>query len=103
MALLCEPAVLLADEPTTALDVTVQAQVLDLLGDLAARAGTAVLFVTHDLGVLARIADRVAVLEQGRVVEQAPVTALFDAPAHEVTRRLLAASRELGVPARVDA
>jgi ABC-type dipeptide/oligopeptide/nickel transport system ATPase component len=74
--------------------------VLDLLATLAARSGTAVLFVTHDLGVLAQVADHVAVLAQGRVVEQAPVATLYDAPAHDVTRRLLAASRELGVPPR---
>jgi ABC-type dipeptide/oligopeptide/nickel transport system ATPase component len=98
MALLCEPAVLLADEPTTALDVTVQAQVLALLTELTARLGTAILFVSHDLGVLASIADRIAVMEQGRIVESAPSATLFDAPTHPATRRLLEAARELALP-----
>ena len=73
MALACEPAVLLADEPTTALDVTIQAQVLGLLADLKERHGMAMLFITHDLGVVAQIADRVAVMYAGQIVEQAPV------------------------------
>jgi ABC-type dipeptide/oligopeptide/nickel transport system ATPase component len=95
MALLCEPAVLLADEPTTALDVTVQAQILALLAEMTARLGTAVVFVTHDLGVLASVAQRVAVMQAGRIVEQGPIEPLFAAPQHECTRGLLAAAREL--------
>ncbi|MET0291261.1 MAG: ABC transporter ATP-binding protein [Steroidobacteraceae bacterium] len=98
MALLCEPAVLLADEPTTALDVTVQAQVVALLAELTARLGTAIVFVTHDLGVLASIADRVAVMERGRIVEEASAEALYAAPSHATTRELLAAARELALP-----
>jgi ABC-type glutathione transport system ATPase component len=101
MALLCEPAVLLADEPTTALDVTVQAQVVALLAELTARLGTAIVFVTHDLGVLASIADRVAVMDRGRIVEEAAAEKLFAAPAHEATRGLLAAARELALPGDV--
>ena len=98
MALLCEPAVLLADEPTTALDVTVQAQVLALLAELTQRLGTAIVFVTHDLGVLASIADRVAVMDEGRVVEAADASTLFRAPRHDATRRLLDAAREMAIP-----
>ncbi|MBN8930147.1 MAG: ABC transporter ATP-binding protein [Rhodospirillales bacterium] len=91
IALACEPAVLLADEPTTALDVTIQAQVLGLLGDLKDRHGMAMLFITHNLGVLAQIADRVAVMYAGQIVEQAPVGAVFARPAHPYTRALFAA------------
>jgi oligopeptide/dipeptide ABC transporter ATP-binding protein len=88
IALACEPALLLADEPTTALDVTIQAQVLGLLADLKARHGMAMLFITHNLGVVAQIADRVAVMYAGQIVEQAPVDAIFTAPAHPYTRAL---------------
>jgi peptide/nickel transport system ATP-binding protein len=91
MALSCQPKLLIADEPTTALDVTVQAQILDLLIDLRARFGMAVVFITHDLGVLARIADRVAVMYAGRIVEQGPVREIFQQPAHPYTVGLLAA------------
>jgi peptide/nickel transport system ATP-binding protein len=91
MALACEPAVLLADEPTTALDVTIQAQVLGLLADLKQRHGMAMLFITHNLGVVAQIADRVAVMYAGEVVEQAPVRDIFARPAHPYTRALIAA------------
>jgi oligopeptide/dipeptide ABC transporter ATP-binding protein len=91
MALACEPAVLLADEPTTALDVTIQAQVLGLLADLKERHGMAMLFITHNLGVVAQIADRVAVMYAGQIVEQAPVGDVFARPAHPYTRALLAA------------
>ena len=98
MALLCQPAVLLADEPTTALDVTVQAQVLALLVELAGRFGTAIVLVTHDLGVLASVADRIAVMERGRIIEEASAQALFDAPIEPATRGLLAAARELALP-----
>ncbi len=91
MALACEPAVLLADEPTTALDVTIQAQVLGLLADLKDRYGMAMLFITHNLGVVAQIADRVAVMYAGQIVEQAPVAEVFARPAHPYTRALFAA------------
>ena len=91
MALACEPAVLLADEPTTALDVTIQAQVLGLLADLKDRYGMAMLFITHNLGVVAQIADRVAVMYAGQIVEQAPVAEVYARPAHPYTRALFAA------------
>ncbi|KAB1908388.1 ABC transporter ATP-binding protein [Micromonospora tulbaghiae] len=91
MALACEPDLLIADEPTTALDVTTQAQIIELVADLQARLGTAVVWVTHDLGVVAGIADTVAVMYGGRIVEQGPVDAVFDAPTHPYTRALLAA------------
>jgi len=91
LALACEPALLLADEPTTALDVTIQAQVLGLLADLKARHGMAMLFITHNLGVVAQIADGVAVMYAGQVVEQADVHAVFARPAHPYTRALFAA------------
>jgi oligopeptide/dipeptide ABC transporter ATP-binding protein len=88
-ALACRPDLLIADEPTTALDVTIQAQILDLLSDLQAEYGMAVLFITHDLGVVAEQAHRVVVMYAGRVVERAPVAALFDAPAHPYAAALL--------------
>ena len=90
VALAGEPDLLIADEPTTALDVTIQAQILDLLEDLQRDLGMAVLFVTHDLGVVARVANRVVVLYAGRVMERGPVGRIFDAPAHPYTRALLA-------------
>ncbi|OZI65332.1 ABC transporter ATP-binding protein [Bordetella genomosp. 1] len=89
LALACNPSVLIADEPTTALDVTVQAQILDLLRRLQAETGMSILFVTHNLGVVAEIAHRVAVMYAGRVVEDAEVHALFDRPSHPYTRGLL--------------
>jgi oligopeptide transport system ATP-binding protein len=89
MALLCEPKVLLADEPTTALDVTIQAQILELMQRLQQRHGTAILLVTHDLGVVAGMADRVHVMYAGRLVETAPTAALFAAPRHPYTVGLL--------------
>lgn len=95
MALLARPALLLADEPTTALDVTIQAQVLDLISELARESGTAVILVTHDLGVVARMADRVIVLYGGRIMEEAPSEALFANPAHPYTKGLLAATPRL--------
>jgi oligopeptide transport system ATP-binding protein len=98
MALLVRPRLLLADEPTTALDVTIQAQVLDLMAELGRETGTAIVLVTHDLGVVARLCDRVAVLYGGRVMEEAPAETLFDAPAHPYTRGLLAAMPRLDVP-----
>ncbi|WP_137177184.1 ABC transporter ATP-binding protein [Roseomonas sp. AR75] len=98
IALACDPAVLLADEPTTALDVTIQAQVLGLLADLRAKHGTAVLFITHNLGVVAQIADRVAVMYAGEVVEQGPVGAIFADPQHPYTRALFSAIPRLDAP-----
>jgi oligopeptide/dipeptide ABC transporter ATP-binding protein len=91
VALACGPKVLLADEPTTALDVTIQAQVLGLLADLKERHDMAMLFITHNLGVVAQIADRVAVMYAGQIVEQAPVSDIFAHPAHPYTRALFAA------------
>jgi peptide/nickel transport system ATP-binding protein len=88
-ALACRPDLLIADEPTTALDVTIQAQILRLLADLQREFGMAVLFITHDLGVVAEQARRVVVMYAGRVVERAPTTALFDAPAHPYAAALL--------------
>jgi oligopeptide/dipeptide ABC transporter ATP-binding protein len=90
LALSCGPALVIADEPTTALDVTIQAQILDLLRDLKARLGLALLLITHDLGVVAEMADRVAVMYAGRIVEEAPVRDLFRDPRHPYTRGLLA-------------
>jgi peptide/nickel transport system ATP-binding protein len=89
MALMCGPDLIIADEPTTALDVTIQAQILRLIRELQREFGTAVVFVTHDLGVVARIADRVAVMYAGEVVETAPVADLFAHPTHPYTRGLL--------------
>jgi peptide/nickel transport system ATP-binding protein len=91
MALACAPALLIADEPTTALDVTIQAQILELLRELRAATGTAILLITHDLGVVAETADRVAVMYAGRIVEEAPVARLFAAPQHPYTIGLLGA------------
>jgi len=90
MAMMCEPDLIIADEPTTALDVTIQAQILRLIRELQQEFGTAVAFITHDLGVVARIADRVAVMYAGEIVETAPVNALFARPLHPYTRGLLA-------------
>ena len=89
-ALACQPRLLIADEPTTALDVTVQGQILDLLRDLKTRFDLALLLITHDLGVVAQQADRVAVMYAGRIVEEAPVRTLFRTPQHPYTRGLLA-------------
>jgi peptide/nickel transport system ATP-binding protein len=100
MAVACRPRLLIADEPTTALDVTVQAGILDVLRDLRAEIGTAVLLITHDLGVVADIADRVVVMYAGRTIEQADAAALFAAPSHPYTRGLLDAVPN---PARVAA
>ena len=90
MALACEPQLIIADEPTTALDVTVQAQILDLLKDLADRTGSALVLITHDLGVVARYADRVVVMYAGRVVESAPAAELYARPSHPYTQGLMA-------------
>jgi len=91
MALANEPDLLIADEPTTALDVTVQAQILKLLKDLQSRLGMAILFITHDLGIVRKIADRVCVMKQGKIVEQGDVERVFAAPEHPYTRALLGA------------
>jgi microcin C transport system ATP-binding protein len=91
MALANEPDVLIADEPTTALDVTIQAQILDLLADLRDRLGMAMLFITHDLTIVRRIADTVCVMKDGEIVERGPVARLFQAPEHPYTRALMAA------------
>jgi oligopeptide/dipeptide ABC transporter ATP-binding protein len=89
LSLACEPAAVIADEPTTALDATIQAQILELLRDLQVRLGLALLLITHDLGVVAAMADRVAVMYAGRIVEEAPVRPLFAAPKHPYTRGLI--------------
>jgi peptide/nickel transport system ATP-binding protein/oligopeptide transport system ATP-binding protein len=97
MALSCEPALLIADEPTTALDVTIQAQILDLLQDLQRRLGMAILIITHDLGVIAEVADDVLVMYAGQIVESAPVEALFADPQHPYTIGLLGSIPRLDV------
>jgi microcin C transport system ATP-binding protein len=102
MALANEPELLVADEPTTALDVTVQAQILKLLKELQGRLGMAMLFITHDLGIVRRIADRVCVMLKGKVVEHGPVAEIFANPQHDYTKRLLAAEPK-GRPAPVPA
>src|SRR6201995_5556472 len=91
MALANEPDLLIADEPTTALDVTVQAQILTLLAEIRARLGMSLLFITHDLGIVRRIADVVCVMNNGKIVEQGPVEEVFTAPKHAYTRALLSA------------
>ncbi|MHA3977021.1 ABC transporter ATP-binding protein [Halovulum sp. GXIMD14794] len=96
MALACEPRILIADEPTTALDVTIQAQILDLIQELQQETGTSVIFITHDMGVVAEMADDVVVMWKGQTVEAAPVRDLFAAPTHSYTRALLSAVPRLG-------
>ncbi|RVT85913.1 ABC transporter ATP-binding protein [Rhodobacteraceae bacterium CCMM004] len=101
LALCCDPAVIVADEPTTALDVTVQAQILGLIASLQRDLGTALVLITHDLGVVAEIADRVIVMYAGRRVEEASVTDLFDAPLHPYTLGLMGAIPTTGAPDRL--
>jgi len=95
MALLCDPDILIADEPTTALDVTIQAQILQLLRDLQRENGMSIIFITHDFGVIAEICDRVVVMYGGRIIEQAEILELFDHPLHPYTRGLLQAIPKL--------
>jgi oligopeptide/dipeptide ABC transporter ATP-binding protein len=101
MALSCNPKVLIADEPTTALDVTIQAQILDLMRELRERLGTAIILITHDMGVVAENADRVVVMYAGRKVEEAGVDDLFERPAHPYTSGLLGSIPSLDLAARV--
>jgi peptide/nickel transport system ATP-binding protein len=96
MALACNPKLLIADEPTTALDVTIQAQILDLMRDLKSRLGSAIVLITHDLGVVAEMAERVVVMYAGRKVEEAPVGEIFERPMHPYTKGLLGAMPKLG-------
>jgi oligopeptide/dipeptide ABC transporter ATP-binding protein len=100
MALSCDPSLLIADEPTTALDVTIQAQILDLLARMREALGMAVLLITHDLGVVAEAADRVAVMYAGRIVEHTPAARLFETPRHPYTRGLLESLPRIGARAR---
>lgn len=101
MALSCDPKLLIADEPTTAVDVTVQAQILDLLRGLRQRLGMAMLLITHDLGVVAEIAERVVVMYAGRKVEEGPVAEVFNAPKHPYTEGLLESARLAGDEGRL--
>ncbi|BDD39430.1 MULTISPECIES: ABC transporter ATP-binding protein [Streptococcus] len=96
MALSCKPPIIIADEPTTALDVTIQAQILDLLNDIQAETGSGIILITHDLGVVAETADRVAVMYGGQFVEVAPVEELFTNPKHPYTRSLLKSNPQAG-------
>ena len=96
MALACQPQILIADEPTTALDVTIQAQILDLMENLKQKTGTSILFITHDLGVVAEVCDDVVVMYSGRVVEKGDVRSIFASPSHPYTRGLLASIPKLG-------
>jgi peptide/nickel transport system ATP-binding protein len=98
MALSCDPRLVIADEPTTALDVTIQSQILDLLARMRETFDTAVLLITHDLGVVAETADRVAVMYAGRIVETADIYSLFDTPAHPYTRGLIASIPRMDQP-----
>jgi peptide/nickel transport system ATP-binding protein len=102
MALACNPRLLIADEPTTALDVTIQAQILDLMRDLKSKVGAAIMLITHDLGVVAEMAERVVVMYAGRKVEEAPVGELFARPLHPYTRGLLGSMPRLGASAQGD-
>ncbi|MXU64881.1 ABC transporter ATP-binding protein [Oceanomicrobium pacificus] len=99
MALACRPDVLIADEPTTALDVTTQAEIIDLMKSLQTELGMAIMFITHDMGVVAEIADEVVVMEKGHVVEKGDIHQIFDAPQHPYTQKLLGAVKRLEEPA----
>jgi peptide/nickel transport system ATP-binding protein len=101
MALSCRPRLLIADEPTTAIDVTTQAQILNLLRELKRKYRTAIVFITHDLGVIAQMAQHVVVMYLGRVAEQGPVDEIFHAPKHPYTRALLRSIPSLAAAARV--
>jgi peptide/nickel transport system ATP-binding protein len=101
IAFACKPRLIIADEPTTALDVTVQRRILRLLKELQQTSGTAVLFITHDLGVVSKICDEVHVLYGGRILESAPVVQLFQSPAHAYTRALMAATPRYDRPAEM--
>ena len=96
IALGCQPSLLIADEPTTALDVTIQAQILDLIKEVQSDFGTSVLFITHDMAVIAEMADRVIVMLDGKIVEQGPVQQIFNNPQNEYTRRLISAVPKIG-------
>jgi peptide/nickel transport system ATP-binding protein len=96
MALACVPELLIADEPTTALDVTIQAQILDLMRNLSSKMETSIILITHDLGVVAEMADRVNVMYAGRIVEEAPVVDLFESPKHPYTEALIGSTPVLG-------
>ena len=100
MALSCDPEILMADEPTTALDVTIQAQILELMNELRSRIGTAILLITHDLAVIAEVADRVAVMYAGQIVEMAPVKSLYTRPLHPYTQGLLASIPRVDQPTK---
>jgi glutathione transport system ATP-binding protein len=102
MALACRPSLMILDEPTTALDVTIQAQILDLVRALQREIGMAVLFITHDMGVVAEIADRVCVMLKGEIVETGPVDEIFNTPKHRYTRALISAVPRLGSMADKD-
>ena len=97
MALACEPELLIADEPTTALDVTIQAQILDLMRDLQHKLGASIILITHDMGVVAEMATRVSVMYAGRIVEQSEVNTLFDKPLHPYSRGLLSSIPVMGI------
>ena len=96
IALGCQPSLLIADEPTTALDVTIQAQILDLIKEMQSDFGTSVLFVTHDMAVIAEMADRVIVMLDGKIVEQGPVGQIFNNPQHNYTKKLISAVPKIG-------
>jgi len=102
IALACDPRLLIADEPTTALDVTIQAQILGLIKQLQVDTGTAVMLITHDMGVVAEVADRVVVMNQSKIVEQGPVEQIFHSPREPYTRGLLSAVPRLGSMAGYD-
>ncbi len=103
MALACDPAILIADEPTTALDVTIQAQILALIAEMQRETGAAVLIITHDMGVVAEVADEVVVMQQSRLVERGHVSDIFDRPSEPYTQSLLAAVPRLGSMSGVEA